>query len=65
MWRPGQEGGVVPKKAIIAVVALFAVYMLMTAPVQSAGMVRDGATALLGGVETVAQSVFTFLDALV
>jgi len=55
----------VPKKAIIAVAAVFVVYMLMTAPTQSATMVRQGVTALLGGVEVVAQNLFTFLNALV
>ncbi|MGH3682925.1 MAG: hypothetical protein ACRDT2_22070 [Natronosporangium sp.] len=53
------------KKVIIALVAVFALYMLITAPNQSADMVRTAGSAAADAAGTVASSLFTFLDRLV
>jgi hypothetical protein len=63
-FEPGGEA-VDAKKGIIALVAVFALYMLITAPAKSADMVRTAGSAAAGAAGTVADSLFTFLDRLV
>ena len=53
------------KKGVIALVAIFAAYMLITAPARSAEMVRSAGTAAADAAGTVANSLMTFLDGLV
>ena len=59
-----EEGGIVAKKGLIFGLIAFGAYLFVQAPTRMADLLKLGGTALSSGAETVASSIFAFLDAL-